>query len=71
MYVGNVVGFLGLTLLGDIFGRKVLMMGNLILSLVGTVITLFANSMTMAGVGLFIITCGIQNATNITFYFIS
>ena len=55
MYVGNVVGFLGLTLVGDMFGRKNLMFGNL----------------TMAGIGLFISTCGIQNAFNICFYYIA
>ena len=71
MYVGNVVGFLGLTLVGDLFGRKTLMLGNLAICAVGMIITAFCANLTMAGIGLFISTCGIQNAFNICFYYIS
>jgi MFS family permease len=71
MYVGNVVGFLGLTLVGDVLGRKMLMLANLIICAVGMIITVFAVNLTMAGIGLFISTCGIQNAFNICFYYIA
>lgn len=71
MYVGNVVGFLGLTLVGDMFGRKNLMLGNLIICALGLAITIFCANLTMAGIGLFISTCGIQNAFNICFYYIA
>ncbi len=71
MYVGNVVGFLGLTLVGDLFGRKNLMLGNLAIAALGLTITVCCANLTMAGIGLFISTCGIQNAFNICFYYIS
>jgi MFS family permease len=71
MYVGNVVGFLGLTLVGDLMGRKRLMIGNLFVALLGLLITMFCVSLPMAAVGLFLVTCGIQNSFNVCFYFIS
>jgi len=71
MYVGNVVGFLCLTLVGDLFGRKNLLLGNLIIAAVGLAICIFCVNLTMAGVGLFISTCGIQNTFNICFYYIA
>jgi MFS family permease len=71
MYVGNVIGFLGLTLVGDLVGRKRLLLGNLLISLLGLVITMFCVTLSMAAAGLFLTTCGIQNAFNICFYFIS
>ena len=71
MYVGNVVGFLGLSLAGDLVGRKVLMVSNLVIALLGLVITIFCVSLTMAAAGLFLMTLGIQNSFNICFFFIS
>ena len=71
MYVGNVVGYLGLSLIGDWMGRKVLMVGNLIIACLGVLITIFSVSLTMAAAGLFLSTLGIQNAFNICFFFIS
>lgn len=71
MYVGNVVGFFGLTLVGDLMGRKMLMVVNLFLAAIGLTLTILCQSIMMAGIGLFIITCGIQNAFNVCFYFIS
>lgn len=44
MYVGNVVGFLGLTLVGDLMGRKMLLVGNLLVCAVGMVLTIFCSS---------------------------
>ena len=71
MYVGNVVGFLGITLIGDLVGRKMLLVGNLVLALAGLIVTLLCVSLIMAGVGLFLVCCGVQNAFNVCFYFIS
>ena len=71
MYIGVVAGFLTLTLVGDLMGRKMLMMSNLLISLVGLVLTIFCVSLPMASVGLFLLTFGIQNCFNICFFFIS
>ncbi len=71
MYVGNVVGFFGLTLVGDWMGRKALLVANLLLTVIGMVLTSLCATIVMAGIGLFIITCGIQNAFNVCFYFIA
>lgn len=71
MFVGIVAGFFGLTLFGDYVGRKRLMIINLFIAMTGLLITLFCVSLHMAAVGLFLITCGIQNAFNIAFNFIS
>lgn len=71
MYVGNVVGFLGLTLVGDLMGRKMLLIVNLFLVVVGLMLVILCQSLIMAGIGLFVITCGIQNAFNVCFYFIA
>lgn len=71
MYVGNVVGYLGLSLIGDLVGRKLLMVTNLFVVLLGMGVTLFCVSLTMAAAGLFLMTLGVQNAFNICFFFIS
>lgn len=71
MYIGNVAGFITLTLVGDLMGRKLLMVSNLIIALVGLIITIFCVSLSMASVGLFLVTFGIQNTFNICFFFIS
>ena len=71
MYIGNVVGFLIVALIGDLVGRKFLMMCNLITALVGLAITILCVNLTMAAAGLFLMTLGIQNSFNICFYFIS
>lgn len=44
MYVGNVIGFFGLTLVGDLMGRKRLLVGNLLLCAVGMILTIFCTS---------------------------
>lgn len=71
MYVGNVVGFFGLTLVGDLMGRKSLLVANLFLANIGLAVTILSQTIIMAGIGLFIITCGIQNSFNVCFYFIA
>ena len=71
MYVGNVVGFLGMTLSGDLMGRKRLMLGNLFIAVAGLTIVLLSVNLTMAAAGLFLVTCGVQNAFNTCFFFVS
>lgn len=44
MYVGNVVGFLGLTLVGDLMGRKMLLVINLLLCSIGMTLTILCIS---------------------------
>jgi MFS family permease len=65
------VGPLVATLIGDLFGRKRLMLGNLLICAGGLLITIFSVDLVMAGVGLFLAMGGIQNAFNIEFYFIT
>lgn len=71
MYSGYALGFLGLTLVGDLMGRKMLLIVNLFLVILGLLMVIFCWSLMMAGVGLLIITSGIQNSFNDCFYFIS
>jgi MFS family permease len=70
-YVGTVVGFLILSFVGDLLGRKRLMIICMSGVVIGLVIAIFCESLVMAGVGLFIASVGVQNAFNICFYFIS
>lgn len=71
MYIGTVVGFLILSVIGDLFGRKLLLSICCGISALGMIITIFCANITMAGIGLFIASVGIQNAFNICFYFIA
>ena len=70
-YVGTVVGFLLLSFVGDLLGRKRLMIICMSGVVIGLVIAIFCQSLAMAGAGLFIASVGVQNAFNICFYFIS
>ena len=70
-YIGTVVGFLLLSFVGDLVGRKRLMTICMTGVVVGLVIAIFCQSLLMAGIGLFIASVGVQNAFNICFYFIS
>ncbi len=71
MYIGTVVGFLALTFVGDLIGRKRLLLICSILVVIGMTITIFCVNLKMAGAGLFLATVGVQNAYNICFYFIA
>jgi MFS family permease len=70
-YIGTVVGFLLLSFVGDLVGRKRLMTICMTGVVVGLVIAIFCQSLLMAGIGLFIASVGVQNSFNICFYFIS
>ena len=71
MYIGIVAGFLTLTLAGDLMGRKMLMQSNMMLTVVGLLLTIFCVNLEMTAAGLFMLTFGIQNCFNTCFYFIS
>ena len=71
MYIGAVVGYLLSVTIGDHIGRKTLLSICLLLNLIGITLTLFASSLLVAGVGLFISTVGIQNGYNVCFYFLA
>lgn len=71
MYVGTVVGFLLMTLVGDLLGRKMLMTICMAMTVLGITITIFCQDLAMAGAGLFLATVGIQDAYNVCFFFIS
>lgn len=71
MYSSSVLGYLLMTLLGGVVGRKMLMLGSLFVTLIGLLVTLFCVNIVMAGVGMFISYVGIQNCFNICFYFLS
>ena len=70
-YLGTVVGFLILSFVGDLLGRKRLMIICMSGVVIGLVIAIFCQSLMMAGIGLFIASVGVQNAFNICFYFIA
>lgn len=71
MYFSSVLGYLMMTMLGGVVGRKSLMISSLFLTLVGILVTIFCVNMVMAGAGLFISFVGIQNGFNVCFYFLS
>lgn len=71
MYVGGVVGFLLMTVVGDLVGRKLLITVCMSLTVLGITITMFCSNLTMAGIGLFLATVGIQDAYNVCFFFIA
>jgi len=71
MYIGTVVGFLALTVLGDLLNRKLLMVSCLIINVIGLIIVIFSVNIVMAAIGLFFSTVGMSNAFNICFYFLS
>lgn len=71
MYVGGVVGFLLMIIVGDLFGRKSLITICMLMTVAGITVTIFCSSLTMAGIGLFLATVGIQDAYNVCFFFIA
>jgi hypothetical protein len=70
MFFGAAVGFLCLTLFGELVGRKLLIQLNLGAFLVGLTLTVFCVDVYMAAAGLFLSALGINNAYIICFYFI-
>jgi MFS family permease len=71
MYVGTVVGCLILTMVGDLVGRKRLMIACMGTNVLGLIIVIFCVNIEMAAAGLFLSTVGIQTAFNVCFYFLA
>lgn len=65
------MGFLLSALIGDLIGRKLLIVLCMLTNALGLIITIFCSNLTMAGVGLFISTIGIQDGFNVCFYFLA
>lgn len=70
MFFGAAMGFLCLTLFGELVGRKLLMQINLGMHVLGMALTVFCANVYMAAAGLFLAAFGISNAYIICFYFI-
>ena len=71
MYVGMILGFGILALVGDYFGRKLILVVGLIAGIGGLMLTIFAGSIYVAAVGLLIALLGIQWANAICSMYIS
>lgn len=71
MYVGNVVGYACMTLVGDLIGRKRLMLANLLICLLGLILTCLSSSILMAGISLLHMAFGVFNSFNLCFAFIA
>jgi MFS family permease len=70
MFFGAAMGFLCLTLFGEMIGRKLLMQLNMASFIIGMILTILCVDVYMAAVGLFLSVLGISNAYIICFYFI-
>jgi len=71
MYIGIVIGFIGLLLIGDHIGRKALMLLCLSSLTIGLAITIFCANLTIAGIGLSICAAGCGASYNVCFMFLS
>jgi MFS family permease len=71
MLGGRMAGCFCIALVGDLLGRKRLILSNLLLTILGLVVALLGDSLPLIGTGLFLTIFGIQNAGYTTFYFIT
>jgi len=71
MYFGGVAGYLILVFVGDLVGRKMLLVACIITAAIGFLITVLSQTLIMAGIGLMISIMGAQDAFNVCFYFLS
>jgi len=70
-YLGYITGALFNMAVGDLMGRKRLMLVNLAITLLGLAITIFSLHLVMAGIGLLLTLSGVRNCFNTCFYFIA
>lgn len=70
-YFGYVAGSLFSLIVGDLMGRKRLMLLNLMMTLVGLGSTVLSLNLMMAGVGMLFASAGVRNCFNACFYFIA
>lgn len=71
MYVGIFAGYLTLSLVGGMVGRKTLMMGAMTMALVGFTTTILSTSIGIAGLGLLFSIFGVCSASNVTFFYLA
>jgi MFS family permease len=71
IFFGSLLGNLVLAIIGDMMGRKALMLFSLFFQLFGLVLTIECSSLIMAGIGLFMAYAGVQSCYTICFYFIA
>jgi MFS family permease len=71
MYMGTMVGGLIQIVIGDLVGRKRLMIACLATNALGLITVILSVNIHMASAGLFLSTVGIQTAFNICFYFLT
>ena len=58
MYLGNLLGFVAIAILGGFVGKRALALINLVIFLFGLLLTIFAVNLLMGGIGLFFTTLG-------------
>jgi MFS family permease len=69
MYSGALLGIFFMSLVGDVLGRKTLMLANLTLMLIGLGLTIFCVNLWMAGIGMFLCVLGGKNNFNLCLVF--
>ena len=69
--MGSIFGFLVIGILGDNFGRKITALFCIIVGVIGYLIILFAKTLYVAEVGLFVCGFGIYSSYNIGVTFLS
>lgn len=71
MYGGALCGIILLSVLGDVIGRKKLMLINMYIAILGLGVTVFSVNMLMAGIGLFFSIFGIKVSHNLSYIFVA
>jgi len=71
MFFGMFAGYFSLAVFGGMIGRKMLMMVSMGLILAGLFIAIFSTSIQIAGFGMFLVAFGANDASNVTFFFLS
>lgn len=71
MYVGIIISYLMMSLLGDYFGRKTFVIIGATASILGTLFALFINNLYLASLGLLLGVFGVQTIFGISFNIVS
>ena len=71
MYIGAVIGFVAMLLIGGYVGRKTLMLLCLISFIIGMIVSLFCVNLMMVGIGLCICSIGATAGYNVCFMFLT
>ena len=66
MYAGALLGVFFMSLAGDLLSRKTLILVNLLMMMVGMVLTIFCVNLWMAGIGICLCVFGGKNNFNLT-----